>query len=175
MRYVGTISISPFIRKDAVNLILEGTDRIPFYTDMRVVFEAAGLRASSFDWYLSDLETNYYGTDFSNDDRWVSGDELEGFLNAHTVHFVWAVFSAVPVGYRSLVAEPPYVDGNPKFWQGVELAPQLSDSLFEIVCWDSSATIFICLPDDAARRFTEAYPETRSLTAASQGRNSSRL
>jgi hypothetical protein len=154
-----------------VNLILERSDRIRFYTDMRVVLEAAGLRASAFDWYLSDVETNYYGPDFSNDDRWVSGIELEAFLNVHSVQFIWAVFSAFPVGYRREVAEAPYVDDNPLYWQGLEVSPQLSDALFEIVCWDSSATILIGLPNEAERRFADVYPETRSLTAASQNRH----
>lgn len=153
-----------------MNLILERTDRVNFYTDMRVVFEAAGLRASAFDWYLSDVETNYYGADFSNDDRWISGLELEEFLSAHTVQFIWAVFSAFPVGYRRDITDAPYVDDNPLYWQGVEVSPQLSDALFEIVCWDSSATMLICLPDDARTRFTSVYPETRSLVAASQNR-----
>lgn len=137
---------------------------------MRVVFEATGLRASAFDWYLSDVETNYYGTDFSNDDRWITGTELEEFLNAHTVQFIWAVFSAFPIGYRRVITDAPYVDDNPLYWKGVEVSPQLSDAHFEIVCWDSSATILIGLPDDAEKRFTTAYPETHSLAAAAQNR-----
>lgn len=155
-----------------MNLILERTDRIEFYTDMYVVFEATGLRASAFDWYLSDVETNYYGTDFSSDDRWISGTELEEFLNAHTVQFIWAVFSAFPIGYRRVITDAPYVDGNPLYWKGVEVSPQLSDAHFEIACWDSSATMLIGLPDDAERRFTTVFPETRSLAAASQNRHS---
>lgn len=154
-----------------MNLILERTDRVQFYTDMRGVLDAAGLRASEFDWFLSDVETNYYGTDFSTDDGWVSGVALEEFLKAHTVQFIWAVFSAFPAGYRREVMEMPYVDDNPLYWQGVEVLPQLSDALFEIVCWDGSATILIGLPKEAERRFVDAYPETRSLAAASQGRH----
>lgn len=153
-----------------MNLILERTERVKFYTDMRVVFEATGLRASAFDWYLSDVETNYYGTDFSNDDRWISGVELEEFLSTHTVQFIWAVFSAFPVGYRRVIADAPYIDDNPLYWQGVEVSPQLSDALFEIACWDSSATILIRLPDDAEKRFIGVYPETCSLAVASQNR-----
>lgn len=154
-----------------MNLILERTDRVNFYTDMRVVFESAGLRASAFDWYLSDVETNYYGTDFSHDDRWIPGIELERFLNTHTVQFIWAVFSAFPVGYRRSITDAPYVGDNPLYWRGVEVTPQLSDALFEVVCWDSSATMLICLPDDAVKRFTDVYPETRSLAAASKDRH----
>jgi hypothetical protein len=121
--------------------------------------------------YVSDVETNYYGADFSNEDRWISGVELEEFLNAHTVQFIWAVFSAFPIGFRREVAEAPYIDDNPLYWQGVEVSPQLSDALFEIVCWDSSATILIGLHPEAERQFASVYPETRSLVVASQGRH----
>lgn len=154
-----------------MNLILERTDRVHFFTDMRVVLDAAGLRASDFDWYLSDVETNYYGSDFSSDDRWISGVELDVFLKLHTVQFVWAVFSAFPVGYRREIAEAPYVDDNPRYWQGIEVLPQLYDALFEIACWDSSATILIGLPSEAEKRFIGVYPETRSFAVASQGRH----
>jgi hypothetical protein len=154
-----------------MNLILERTDRVHFYTDMNVVLAALGLRASNFDWYLSDVETNYYGTDFSNDDRWISGVELEEFLKLRTVQFIWAVFSAFPVGYRREISEAPYADGNPRFWQGVEVFPQLNDALFEIVCWDSSATVLVGLPSEAEQRFIGVYPETQSLIAASNGRH----
>lgn len=154
-----------------MNLILERTDRVHFYTDMRVVLDAVGLRASDFDWYLSDVETNYYDTDFSSDERWVSGIELEEFLKLHTVQFIWAVFSAFPVGYRREIAEAPYVDDNPRYWQGIEVLPQLNDPLFEIVCWDSSATILISLPSEAEQRFIRVFPETRSLVVASRGRH----
>jgi hypothetical protein len=154
-----------------MNLILEHTDRIEFYTDMRVVFDAAGLRPSEFDWYLSDVETNYPSADFSSDDRWISGVELEEFLKVHTVQFIWAVFSAFPVGYRREILEAPCVDGNPLYWQGTEVSPQLNDALFEIACWDSSATILIGLPGEAEKRFISTYPETRSLTEASRNRH----
>ena len=152
-----------------MNLILEHTNRVAFFTDMNVVFEALGLCPSNFDWYLSDIETNYCPTDFCSDDGWMSGSELEGFLKQHQVQFIWGVFSAFPVGYRRAIAEEevPFADGNSTFWQGVEVLPQLNDALFEIVCWDSGATILIGLPSEAEQRFIGVYPETRSLIALS--------
>lgn len=96
-----------------MNLILERTERVRFYTDMRLVFEATGLRASDFDWYISDIETNCGSDEFSDTDRWLSGIELESFLATRTVQFIWAVFSAFPIGYRRNVEQAPYVDDNP--------------------------------------------------------------
>ena len=150
-----------------MNLILERSDRVSFYTDMQEVLRASGLLASEFDWYISDVETNRHIEGFPNDDRWVSGIELENFLSANSVQFMWAVFSAFPMGYRCEVVEAPYADGNPRYWQGVEVSPQLHDALFEIVCWDSSATILIGLPNTAEHHFLTTYPETQSLAEAS--------
>lgn len=153
-----------------MNLILERSDRVRFYTDMRLIFEATGLRASDFDWYISDIDTNGGSAQFSDQDRWLAGVELESFLASHTVQFIWAVFSAFPVGYRRHIEQAPYVDGNPLYWQGLEVAPQLEGALFEIVCWDSSATLLIDLPQEAEERFMRMYPETRDLRIASQQR-----
>ena len=63
------------------------------------------------------------------------------------------------------------MDNNPLYWQGVEVSPQLDDALFEVVCWDSSATLLIGLPEEAEKRFKRMYPETRDLRIASQQRN----
>ncbi|WP_423933142.1 hypothetical protein [Comamonas sp. 23] len=154
-----------------MNLILERTERVRFYTDMRLVFEATGLHASDFDWYISDIDTNCGSDEFSDTDRWLSGVELENFLATRTVQFIWGVFSAFPIGYRRNVEQAPYVDNNPLYWQGVEVSPQLDDALFEVVCWDSSATLLIGLPEEAEKRFKRMYPETRDLRIASQQRN----
>lgn len=48
-----------------MNLILERTDQVRFYTDMRLVFAALGISAAEYDWFISDVETNYYGSEFT--------------------------------------------------------------------------------------------------------------
>ncbi|NWF46648.1 hypothetical protein F3K02_15525 [Hydrogenophaga sp. D2P1] len=149
-----------------MNLILEGTDRVPFFTDMRATLHALGISASAFDWYLSDIETNYYGEDFSPRDQWITGIELRRLLECNEIQFIWAVFSAVPVGHRHTVLAAPYIEGNPDFWTGSEVRPQLQGAVFEIACWDSSATILVGLPEAAQKRFLAAFPETDSLQNA---------
>ena len=149
-----------------MNLILERAVRVPFFTDMRATLQALGIAASDFDWYLSDLETNYHGDDFSPQDQWISGHELQRLLERNEIQFIWAVFSAVPVGNRPTVLAAPYIEGNPGFWAGSEVKPQLPGAVFEIACWDSSATILVDLPAEAEARFLAAYPETDTLQNA---------
>lgn len=151
-----------------MNIILERTDSVPWFTNMRTVFQALGLRASDYDWFVSDIETNYYGTDFSSDDQWISGENLEQFINEHEVQFISAVFSALPKGTRFPVETSPNVQDYAGYWSGVEVAPQLSGALFEIAAWDSSATILVGLPAEAIERFQLTYPDAKSLVSAAR-------
>jgi hypothetical protein len=149
-----------------VNLILEHTSQVRYFTNMAWVFEALNLKASHFDWYVSDIETNCSSDVFPKNDRWIGGEELQHVLKQQEVQFVWAVFSAFPVGIRVEISASPYADGNPAYWSHGRVAPQLGDALFEIACWDSSATILIGLPEAAQESFRQAYPDTKPLDQA---------
>ena len=152
-----------------MNLILEKTDQVSWFTNMADVFDAANIAPQDYDWYISDIETNWTPPGFSQADQWISGDKLLALLAEHDVQFIWAVFSAVPQGFRSKVAAAPYVNGNPNYWNGTTPAPQLDGALFEIACWDSSGTILINRPIQAARAFATRYSDTRPLAGARSG------
>jgi hypothetical protein len=151
-----------------MNLILERTDAVPFFTEMNSVFGALGMRAREYDWFVSDIETNYYGSGFTSVDQWITGEDLERFITENTVQFIWAVFSAFPKGVRVPVETAPTVEGYAGYWSGVEVAPQLKDALFEIAAWDSSATILIGLPSEAIESFMGVYPDAKSLISAAR-------
>ncbi|WP_446810295.1 hypothetical protein ACH50O_01480 [Methylomonas sp. 2BW1-5-20] len=151
-----------------MNLILEKTDQVRYFTNMLLIFKALGLSAADYDWYVSDIETNCPDSMFSQDDRWISGRELQEFLEKNDVQFIWAVFSAVPKGFRFVVETPPYIYDNPSYWSGHEVLPQLDGALFEIVCWDSSATILVGLPVEAEASFVRAFSDTRPLVSVAQ-------
>lgn len=151
-----------------MNLILEHTDAVPFFTEMHSVFKALGIRARDYDWFVSDIETNYYGNGFTSEDHWITGEALERFITENTVQFIWAVFSAFPKGVRFPVEAAPTVEDYAGYWSGIEVAPQLKDALFEIAAWDSSATIFIGLPAEAIEHFMRVYPDAKSLITAAR-------
>jgi hypothetical protein len=52
-----------------MNLILEKTDQVRYFTDMRPVFDAANIAPQDFDWYVSDIETNWTPPGFSPVDQ----------------------------------------------------------------------------------------------------------
>jgi hypothetical protein len=151
-----------------MNLILEKTGQVRFFTDMRKVFTAAEIAPQDYDWYVSDIETNFTPEGFSADDQWMRGEELASFISKQEIQFIWGVFSAVPKGSRPTVSERPYADGNPYYWNGRDPAPQLKGALFEIACWDSSATILINLPKHAVRAFMANYSDTQPLIKAAR-------
>ena len=147
-----------------MNLILQKTEQVKFFTDMKEVFCALRIGCSDYDWYVSDIETNCC----SIAEGWHSGDELEETISSNDIQFIWAVFSAFPKGTRFTVNESPYADGNPEYWSGSEPKPQLEGAAFEIACWDSSATILIGVNSELAKNFKSAYKDTIELKHAAR-------
>lgn len=131
---------------------------------MRSTLAAIGVEASAYDWFVSDLETNVAVPALGFGDVWVTGDELSKVLT-RDVQFIWGVFSAVPRGIRLDVSVPPAADGNSSYWQPPEVQPQLEGACFEIVCWDSSATILVGLSLEQAKLFMSTFPEAKALSS----------
>ncbi|WP_179119097.1 hypothetical protein [Massilia sp. KIM] len=50
---------------------------------MREVLDAANIAPQDYDWYVSDIETNWTPPGFSPVDQWFSGEELASFLDEH--------------------------------------------------------------------------------------------
>jgi len=94
-----------------------------------------------------------------------SGAELARVLAEHPhEQYIWAVFSA----FAPDIA-PQQIDlrtlpdaESADFWQD-NPKPQHPQALFEIVCWDSTCTLFIGLPDKLAQRVVAEFPECRTL------------
>ena len=155
-----------------MSLILERSSQVPFYTDMRLTLQALGITAARFDWFVSDIESSV-GEGFPDEDAWFEGEELQRLLDSQEIQFVWAVFSAVPRGYRCNVKTAPYVEGYPDYWKLAQPKPQLPGALFEVACWDSSATIFVGLPEALSASLISALPDAEPLVNAHARRRQS--
>ena len=150
-----------------MNLILEDSPQVPYFTDVATCLAALGVHAQDFDWFVSDLEANgsLPEAPLASRGAWWSGDALAQVLTPGLqVH--WGVFSAFPVGQRPVITEPPWADGNPDFWTVPDMPVQAPGACFELVCWDSSATLLIGLSAEQAARFMRAYPAARALSPA---------
>ena len=142
-----------------MNLIQENTSEVEFFTSMRDVEKWMEINLEDYDWHFSDIDG---GWDSINDPKWVTGKELNSKIAEYDYQFVWAVISAYPLGTQPRLSDLPFADGNPAFWTGVP-EKQLTDSLFEIVCWDSSATLFIGLSDELGQKVLKNAPGIMDL------------
>ena len=149
-----------------MNVILENSPNVAYYTDMRVVMESLGNQFRNYDWLISDIDGGFWDEHAPQleDPTVIDGPHLEQVLSANSGQFIWAVFSAFPRGTAIDLGVLPKADGNPDFWHN-KPKPQHPDALFEIVCWDSSATLLIGVPDEMANLFLSAFPEARNLDA----------
>lgn len=151
-----------------MNLIQEGTGKVRFYTSMLDVEAWLGITLSGFDWHISDIEGGWEGLP---DPAWITGRELKAKLFEYDYQFIWAVFSAFPSGAQAILSDRPYADGNPDFWKG-KPSKQIENAVFEIVCWDSSATLFIGLPDELGQSVLAKAPGIKDLDKYNESRSS---
>jgi hypothetical protein len=56
----------------------------------------------------------------------------------------------------------PYADENSDLWKG-EPEPQAKGAEFEIVCWDSTCTLFIGVSEQLAKSLKHLYPDIKDL------------
>lgn len=149
-----------------MNLVLEPPAPVAYFTDMRETLSDAGIDPTSFDWYVSDLETNFPVPELGNGDVWIQGETLAKVLETPALQFIWAVFSAFPAGEGGKnVDSPPIADGDGRYWRPPEALPQLQGAHIEVVCWDSSATILIGLSEEQAARYVDANPNAKPLSS----------
>lgn len=147
-----------------MNLILENTDQVKFFTNLKEVFLGLRVNCADYDWFISDVETN----GFNVREGWHSGTELDSLINENDIQFIWAVLSSFKRGTRFDVIKSPYVYDNPSYWDASEPKTQLAGAEFEIGCWDSSATILVGLNEQLASNFKEAYSDVMSLSDAAR-------
>ncbi len=155
-----------------VNFIIEGEGQMDFATDMGLVFRALDGLQNRYNWLITDLrwwsaeQGKFKEWDAnSREPIWISGEELSNILSNYKLGFDWGVFSAfekdVRIDIDNLEVEP-YADGNPNFW--VENPKiQHPKAVIEIVCWDSSCTLFLSKDEEASKKFKEFFPEAKIL------------
>lgn len=148
-----------------MNLLLERSEQVAWHTDMAAVLRAMGVDPTLFDWFVSDVETNVPVPLFGRGDAWIAGDELAAVL-IQPIQFIWAVFCAFPIGVRVAIERAPFADCNPAFWRAPGPAPQLPGACFEVVCWDSSATILVGVSEEQAFAFSRTYSDAKPLSSS---------
>ena len=150
-----------------MNYIQENAKSVRFYTSLLDVEKWLDIRLENYDWHIADIDGAWPELD---DPCWIKGEDLKAKLDDFDYQFVWAVLSAYPKGSKKFLSDKPYADGNPEFWQGSP-QKQLKDALFEIVCWDSGATLFIGLPLELGDKLIKNAPGIKDLDKENEQRN----
>jgi hypothetical protein len=147
---------------------------MPYFTNMRLVFNALQDVCPKHDWLISDLDCIWL--DSSDEDRWPrrGGSELGPFENVARSEEDVASRSVLVngreldeilnllIGTRPATQKAPYAEENPHLWQGSP-KPQLPEAVLEIVCWDSSCCLLIGASEELATSFRESFPEALDL------------
>lgn len=156
-----------------MNLIVENEPRIEWYTDLYPFFREIESVVRSYSWLWTDIVVNapLPTAEDHHPALWMNGDAIFDFA-AQRPHFDWSVLSAIPrtqLDAAKAIDCTPYADGNPDFWTGSPV-PQHPNAAFEIVCWDSSATLVIGADVAIEKAFRRAYPGVRDLDADNANR-----
>jgi hypothetical protein len=145
-----------------MNLILENSKYVEYYTYLDRVFDAIP-ELQKFNWLITDLEVNFVDDPrFYQEPVLIDGSSLNQVLQKTSIQFIWAVFSGYLEKLIEIPDELPFADGNPDFWEG-SLKPQAKGAQLEIVCWDSTCTLFINVSDGMATKLKELYPDIKNL------------
>lgn len=149
-----------------MNTILEGSKQMPYYTNLKLVFDALEGRQKEFNWLITNMECNYAPNErFYQDKIFISGEELTKIVYENDIQFIWAVLSAFTkseyIDIDNLEVEP-YADGNPGFWV---FEPQIQHpkAIAEIVCWDSTLTMLLSKDDDLTFKFRKYFTDSKDL------------
>jgi hypothetical protein len=152
-----------------MNLIVDKSPAIRWYTDLYpFVFRARG-RVEQYAWLMTNISLNA-NLPFEESPQgayWVPGRDLAQYVSQTRPQFSWGVLSAIPADREILARNDttyPFADGNSRFWNGSP-RPQHPFAEFEIVCWDSSATLLIGADEEIGHHFKDAYPGTVDLDA----------
>jgi hypothetical protein len=162
-RYPG---LSSRLGQQAMNLIVERAPAIKWYTDLYPFVKALGIHADDFCWLCTGGLEYDFALESPDAGYWLLATELRESVESHPI-IAWGVLSAIPSEVLSAAKTIncyPYADGNRGFWTGSP-KPQHPLAAFEVVCWDSSATLLIGGSPRVADAFQAAYPSAIDLDA----------
>ena len=142
-----------------MNLILEDSESVTEYSYLDAVFAAAP-ELCELHWLITDIEASERV--LGSEPVLIDGHALNEILQAKHIQFRWAVFSGFKVKPLKLPDALPYADGNEALWTGSP-KPQVEDAAIEIVCWDSSATLFIQVSESLEKKLRTLYPDIKDL------------
>lgn len=151
-----------------MNLIIKDSSQMPRHTDIKLIFDALEGRQREFNWLITEHECYRWpsGEDVFNERIvFLSGDELTDIVTHNNIQFVWGILSAfdksTDIDTNNLSVIPTF-DGEWKYG-GEDVRTQHPLAVAEIVCVDSSYTIFLSRDEDLSNRFLKHFSDAQDL------------
>ncbi|WP_300385391.1 hypothetical protein [Clostridium sp.] len=141
---------------------------MPIHTDIKLIFDALEGRQREFNWLITEHECYSFPSDkdiFNDRVVLLSGDELTHLVKNNDIQFVWGILSAfdksTDIDINNLSVIPTF-DSEWKYG-GEEVHTQHPLAIAEIICVDSSYTIFLSKDDDLSNRILSHYSDAQDL------------
>lgn len=151
-----------------MNLIIKDSSQMPIHTNIKLIFDALEGRQREFNWLITEHECYGWSSDddvFKEEIVLLSGDELTDIVTRNQIQFVWGILSAfdksTDIDINNLSVIPTF-DGRWKYG-GEDVQIQHPLAIAEIVCVDSSYTIFLSKDEDLSNRFLKHYSDAQDL------------
>lgn len=145
-----------------MNLILEKSSSLEYTTNLDTIFQRLP-ELRQYYWLISDIELNWYPDDrLKNEPVVIDGTALNAYVQENKIQFIWAVLSGFRSPLFTIPDDLPFADGNDGFWRGSP-RPQAAGAELEIVCWDSTCTLFIGFPETLVLQLRQLFPDIRNL------------
>lgn len=151
--------------------ILENSNQVTFHTFLNDVFRAIDQKQRDYNWLITEADLNWCPDErLLKDIIWIDGCELTDIIEANSIQFIWGVLSGFK---KDIVLDInnldviPCADGNENLWNSeVDIQHPLAD--IEIVCWDSTSTIFMSRDDELSNMYKKYYSDSNNLELQNQ-------
>lgn len=151
-----------------MNIIIKDSLQMPIHTDIKLIFDALDGRQREFNWLITEHECYSWPSNediFNKEIVFLSGDELTNMVTHNNIQFVWGILSAfdksINIDINNLSVIPTF-DGEWKYG-GENVHTQHPLATAEIICVDSSYTIFLSKDEDLSNRFLRHYSDAQDL------------
>lgn len=136
------------------------------YTSLDIFLPIMRNEIISYNWLLTDIDSDYQSTSLSkNDYEFLTGEEFLDLIEQKNFTFVWGVLSAFPkdMEFERIISEGiPFADGYTGFWN-TSISIQNSLAVTEIVFWDGILNLIISRNDELVDAFLELYKYGQDL------------
>jgi hypothetical protein len=151
-----------------MNLIIKDSSQMPIHTNIKLIFDALEGRQREFNWLITEHECYCWPSDkdiFNQGTVFLSGEELTNIVTQNNIQFVWGILSAfdksTDIDINNLSVIPTF-DGEWKYG-GENIQTQHPLAIAEIICVDSSYTIFLSKDEDLSNKFLRHYSDAQDL------------